>query len=186
VWGLKSGTTDVRVGKPAPTAFFEALPSVPSQVVINKGVISATACDLFNGNGVLGINTNWQAQMASSNATIVIINHGINDSGPTGESRDIYKSCLTGLAQVASSRGKKVIFETPNPVDRQGLDTYVTAMREVALALNIPVIDQFDNLTKSLSVRTIRDICPDGTHPSDQVYIEKGQFAASVFKTLTR
>jgi lysophospholipase L1-like esterase len=188
IWGLKSGTTDVQVATPAPTAFLGSLPSSPMQRVINKGVNGTTACDLLNGNTLLGIETNWQTQMANSSATVVIINDAINDSGVNGESIDTYKSCLSNLATIASGRGKKVIFETPNPVDRNGLDTYVTAMKEVAFEMNIPVIDQFQNLKKSLDAGTItiREMCPDGTHPSDQVYIQKGQFAASVFRTLTR
>jgi hypothetical protein len=35
-----------------------------------------------------------------------------------------------------------------------------------------------------LATRGIRDIVPDGTHPSQAVYIEKGRFAANRFLAL--
>lgn len=186
IWGLKSGTTNTQVATPAPDAFAQALAGTARHTVNNKGVIGSTACDLLNGNTGLGINNNWAAEMAGSNATVVIINHAINDSNPgMGESVDQYTACLNGLADTAKARGKKVIFETPNPVDRSGLDVYVSAMKNVAAGKNIPVIDEYTYLSKQLSdTYTIRDMDPDGTHPNDNVYIQKGQFAAGVFKQL--
>lgn len=186
IWGLKSGTTDTQVATPAPAAFAQALAGTARHTVNNKGVNGSTACDLLNGNTGLGINNNWAAEMAGSNATVVIINHAINDSNPgTGESVDQYSACLNGLADTAKARGKKVIFETPNPVDRSGLDVYVSAMKNVAAGKNIPVIDEYTYLSKQLSdTYTIRNMDPDGTHPNDNVYIQKGQYAAGVFKQL--
>lgn len=186
IWGLKSGTTDIQVATPAPVAFAQALAGTAQHTVTNKGVNGSTACDLLNGNAGLGINNNWTTEMAGSNATVVIINHAINDSNPgTGESVDQYTACLNSLADTAKARGKKVIFETPNPVDRTGMDPYVTAMKNVAAGKKIPVIDEYTYLNNQLNdTYTIRDMDPDGTHPNDNVYIQKGQLAAAVFKQL--
>jgi hypothetical protein len=125
------------------------------------------------------LNAGWENRMALSKATIVIFNHGINDAA-AGDI-DAYKACLTALAATAKNHGKRVIFETPNPVDNANiqLDKYVLAMKEVASRDNAPVIDQFAFLSQS--GRSFREMCPDGTHPSQAVYIEKGQFAASVY-----
>ncbi|MDB5842061.1 MAG: major pilin protein fimA [Herminiimonas sp.] len=171
--GYESGTGG-QVAKPAPQAFAEALPASPRQQVNNLGVDGQTACAL--------VDTGWNDRMATSNATVVILNHGINDAvNEVGISR--YKSCLTTLAQTARNYSKRVIFETPNPVDNgQVLNTYVTAMKEVAAQENLPVIDQYTNLINS--GRSIREMSPDGTHPSSAVYIEKGRYAASVYVTI--
>jgi lysophospholipase L1-like esterase len=173
--GYKSGT-GAQVAKSAPEAFFEALPSSPAQQVNNLGIDGQTACQLFN-------NTDWTGRMASSNATIVILNHGINDAA-TGVPMPNYQSCLTGLARAAKNEGKRVIFETPNPIDNGGLENYVAAMKTVATQENLSVIDQYENLIQS--GRAIRDMCPDGTHPSDAVYVEKGKYAASVYVQIPR
>ncbi len=163
--------TGAQVATSAPEAFAAALPSSPSQQVFNLGVDGQTACQLFN-------DTDWANRMAASTATVIILNHGINDA-VTGANLSSYRTCLTGLARTAKNEGKRVIFETPNPVDNGGLENYVTAMKAVATQENLPVIDQYGNLMQS--GRSVRDLCPDGTHPSQAVYIEKGQYAASVY-----
>ncbi|WP_257450380.1 SGNH/GDSL hydrolase family protein [Archangium lipolyticum] len=178
VWGYKTGV-GTRVSKPAPAAFAEALPQVQ---VRNEGVSGTTACGLLNGTD--GVHPAWSTQMSNSNATTVIINHAINDQWTY--SLATYKSCLTSLAQGAKSRGKRVIFETPNPTRDSGggLETYVAAMKEVAAQQQLSVIDQYQYLLDYLNGRSPYDICPDGLHPSDAVYEMKGRYAADVFKTL--
>src|SRR3569832_1540565 len=124
--------------------------------------------------------------MTGSKATVVNIYHAINVSIPgTVECVDQYTACLNSLADTAKARGKKVIYETPNPVGRTGMDQYVTAMKNVAAGKKIQVIDEYTYLNNQLNdTYTIRDIDPDGTHPNDNVYIHIGQLAASVFKQL--
>ncbi|WP_245549173.1 SGNH/GDSL hydrolase family protein [Noviherbaspirillum massiliense] len=182
IWGYESFTGN-RVATPAPDAFAQALPS--NQQVRNLGVSGQTACQLLNADG------GWDAKMSASQATVVILNHGINDFGSeVGEDIPTYKNCLRTLASIAKTKGKRVIFETPNPVDRDGLQNYVAAMKEVAAESSpaLSVIDQFSRLNQFLldGSRNIRDMCPDGTHPSQAVYVEKGQYAAQVYKTLSK
>lgn len=162
---------------PAPQAFANALPAAEGHEVRNEGVNSSTACMLLNGAD--GVHPAWDVQMASSDATHVIINHGINDQWD--DDLSAYRSCLTSLASTAKSRGKQVIFETPNPIDGGNLAPYVTAMKEVAAQQQIPVIDQYQYLTGYLNGQSVSTICPDGVHPSASVYIMKGQFAAAEF-----
>jgi len=94
---------------------------------------------------------------------------------------------MHSLAQTAKQYGKQMIFETPNPTRDSGpggLDTMVAAMKEVASQEGVPVIDQYQYLTNYLNGASPYSICPDGLHPTDAVYIMKGQYAASVFTTL--
>jgi len=182
IWGYASGS-GARVAVPAPTAFAQALPASLNITVRNEGVNSTDACQLLNGND--GRHPAWSQQMDNSPASIVIINHGINDEWRYDV--NTYKGCLQSLAQIAKSKGKKVIFETPNPTrdsGPSGLDVYVNAMKAVASQQNVPVIDQYQYLNNYLNGQSVYTICPDGLHPTNAVYIMKGQYAASVFNTL--
>lgn len=180
IWGWETNTTgEIPVAIPAPTAFAQALPTSPLQTVRNKGVSGQTACQLLNAD--------WAGAMATSNATVVIVNHGINDSrADSGEDITNYKSCLTQIARTATLAGKRVIFETPNPVDNVTIGGYVIAMREVAAQERLDVIDQYDELMRYMSVNKVDlvSVCPDGLHPTQDIYIRKGQYAARVYVTL--
>jgi lysophospholipase L1-like esterase len=182
IWGYGSGT-GVRVATPAPAAFAAALPVAMQYDVRNEGVNGSTACQLLNGTD--GTHPAWDTQMASSKASVVILNHAINDEWK--EDLTTYRSCLATLSQKAKAHGKKVVFETPNPTRDSGpnsLDVYVNAMRAVAVQEGAPVIDQYKYLTDWLNGQSAYTICPDGLHPTDAVYIMKGKYAASVYPSL--
>ena len=171
------------MAKPTPQAFAEALPTSPTKYTVhNEGVSGTSACELRNGTD--GKHAEWGEQMAASTANVVIVNHAINDLRKR-ESLDRYRSCLREIAVLAKQRGKRVIFETPNPITAEsGLGSYVQAMKDVAAQNNVQVIDQYQYLLGRYSDPS--EITPDGLHPSDAVYIQKGQYAASVYTTLPR
>ncbi|RZI40195.1 SGNH/GDSL hydrolase family protein [Herbaspirillum sp. HC18] len=182
IWGFGSANGE-RVAKPAPAAFADALPRTMNFEVRNEGVNGSTACELLDGAD--GRHLPWRKQMAASTARYVIVNFAINDQWKS----DIgtYKKCLRSLADIASRQGRQMIFETPNPTrdsGRDGLDVYVNAMKQVAVEEKIPVIDQYKYLTDLLNGQSPYVLCPDGLHPSDQVYILKGNFAAETFARL--
>lgn len=180
VWGYAPDKDGQRVAMPAPAVFAKALPNSAQYEIRNEGVNGSTACDLLNGKD--GKHPQWRTQMAASKATYVIVNHAINDQWKYDVAR--YKTCLLSLARIAQKRGKKIIFETPNPTRDSGsggLDVYVNAMREVATQAEAPVIDQYRYLMDYLQGREYETICPDGLHPSEAVYRLKGEYAARVF-----
>jgi hypothetical protein len=182
VWGYRSGVGG-QVATPAPAAFAAALPTSTHYVVRNEGVSATTACQLLNGTD--GKHPKWESQLASSNADIVIVNHAINDEWQMDLAT--YKGCLASLAQKAKAAGKKIVFETPNPTRDSystGLDIWAQAMRDVASQQGAPVIDQYQYLKNYLAGASPLTICPDGLHPTDAVYVLKGQYAARVFPTL--
>jgi lysophospholipase L1-like esterase len=179
VWGYQSQTGE-RVARPAPAVFAEALPNPAKYEVHNEGVNGSTACALLNGAD--GRHAPWHEQMAKSKARYVFVNFGINDQWKND--LDTYAGCLRSLARVARAQGKQMIFETPNPTRDSGpdsLDVYVNAMRKVAAEERVPVIDQYKYLTELLNGQSPLTICPDGLHPSDQVYVLKGRYAAKMF-----
>jgi lysophospholipase L1-like esterase len=183
VWGWVPNGGGARVQTPAPATFAASLPSTPAHTVNNKGENGQTACQLLNGaNG----QDDWRTLLAASNTTtVVILNHGINDFTATNIADQVdvgtYRGCLTNLAIQAKEANKRVIFETPNPISREGLAPYVQAMREVAAQQNIPVIDQYAYLTGLLAGNDVTTLIPDGLHPSQSTYDLKGRFAASRF-----
>lgn len=183
IWGWATGSDSVQVAKPAPQAFAEALPSSPTRYTVhNEGVSGTSACQLRNGTD--GKHENWADQMQASQANVVIINHAINDLRQN-ESLATYRTCLRDLVVLAKQNGKRVIFETPNPITAQsGLDSYVQTMKSVAAENNVQVIDQYQYLLSRYS--DLSQVTPDGLHPTDAVYIQKGQYAASVYVTLPR
>jgi lysophospholipase L1-like esterase len=175
IWGYQtySGT---QVETTAPEAFAAALPTSPIRyAVVNEGVSGSNACQLRDGTD--GTHPDWITQMASSQASVVVINHAINHIGTDIEA---YKACLRSLAQGATARGKRVLFETPNPITSGGLGDYVQAMKDIAAQQNIPVIDQYQYLMEQFNGDASR-IAPDGLHPTEEVYVMKGRYAASVF-----
>jgi lysophospholipase L1-like esterase len=182
IWGWASGTAGARVATPAPAAFADALPSPPQNEVRNEGVSGTTACALLEGSD--GVHPEWAEQMQVSDATHVIINHGINDEKVYGVPR--YRACLSDLATIARANGKQVIFETPNPVSNDDVKNYVAAMRAVAGEQQpaVPVIDQHAYLTDYLGDRDLAEIVPDGEHPNQETYILKGEYAAQRFDAL--
>jgi lysophospholipase L1-like esterase len=170
----------------APQAFDAALPTTPSHTVHNEGVDSTDACQLLNGTD--GKHPAWEQQMSATPATThVIINHGINDllHAQTGQGDDHslaqYQQCLTSLVTIAKNHNKQVILETPNPITAGDLTTYVQTMRSVASSLQVPVIDQFAFLSATYG-SNIGSTVPDTLHPTDAVYVQKGQFAAKAFQ----
>lgn len=182
VWGYRSGSGG-QVTTPAPAAFAAALPTTTRYVVRNEGVSATTACQLLNGTD--GKHPKWETQLANSPASVVIVNHAINDEWQMDLAT--YKGCLTSLAQKARQAGKKIVFETPNPTRdsyASGLDTWAQAMRDVARAQSVPVIDQYQYLKEYLVGASPLTICPDGLHPTDAVYIMKGKYAARVWASL--
>lgn len=183
IFGWRTSAAD-QVDTTAPEAFAAALTNSAQHTVNNKGLSGQTACELLEGTN---LERDWTAEMDQSGATVVILNHGINDAvSSNAVSIDRYRSCLTNLAQIAKAEGKRVIFETPNPIaDQATLAPYVQTMRDVATAEGLSLIDQYAYLNQQYA-SDAGAITRDGLHPTDQVYSEKGQYAASVFNDLNR
>ena len=178
VYGNLSGV-GTQVSQPPPYVFSKVLGH--KYIVKNEGVSATTSTQLLLGTD--GKHAPWATQMANSPARVVIINHAMNDKVYTTVSQ--YTNNLRKLAEIAIAKNKQVIFETPNPDYWGGLEPYMSAMKAVALQLDIPVIDQFSYLKAFLNGRSVYEICPDGTHPSEAAYVLKGTFAAQKFTEFT-
>jgi lysophospholipase L1-like esterase len=184
VVGVDGANGGGQVATPEPLVFDQSLQTTLKHSVTNQGVSSTTCVQLLNGTD--GVHPDWATQLANTKANVVIVNHGINDSFSPNETVDQYKSCLNSLITTAKAKGKKIVLETPNPAKNSGsgttgLDVYVAGMREVASSTGVPLIDQYKMLTDYLNGRPVTTICPDGLHPTQDIYTMKGQFAAKTF-----
>jgi lysophospholipase L1-like esterase len=185
IWGWSTYSADSNTGDqvatPAPVAFARALPTTPKYEVTNEGASGSTACGLLRGED--GKHPAWDEQLDKrKDGKWVILNHGINDRKTYGADTSTYKDCLRQLVQKAKAKGREVILETPNPIVPYNLDDYAQAMRDVAKETGAPVIDQYKQLMDFLHGASASEICPDGLHPKDEIYIMKGEFAAKEFK----
>jgi lysophospholipase L1-like esterase len=183
VWGAESGNTSRQVAVTAPEAFQAGIVGkFPHSIVINHGINGTTARDWLTGSAAVGIP--WAERMKASGAAIVIVQLGVNDSNsyPVKE----YVAALDGLVRQAHEAGKTIILETPGPVDNKALAPYAAAMIELAARHKVPLIDQYSHWTAWMAANRvkIRNLVPDGTHPSEAWYIEKGKYAAGVFQAL--
>lgn len=167
-----------RVATPAPERFSLALGSL--YVVRNKGFGLASTTSLLAGTVD---QVAWATYVPASDADVFIINHGINDNYGGTTTVNQYGLNLEAIVDIVRDANKQIIFETSNPVNSAPQLNYVNKMREVAAALNVPLIDQHAYLMSVLNGAPVFDICPDGTHPSQATYLLKGDYAAGVFQT---
>lgn len=137
--------------------------------ITNKAVAGSTSSQLLSGTD--GRNLPWAEEMATSNASGVIVNHGLNDDALT---IDEYRSNLTQLATQALLSGKWVILEQPNHMapGEQGArhEARIQAMREVAESLQVKFCDQ-----PSVPLH-------DSLHPTDHGYFLKSKRLAQCIR----
>jgi len=149
---------------------------------VNAGVAGWTAADLLNGTPT---TQSWASLLATTNATRISINFGINDSDPSrGQSVQQFEANELELVTMAIAAKKNVVLETSNPVSNptfSALPDYVAATRRVAAATGVPLIDQYAELSR---VPGAQWLGPDGIHPTAAGYALKAQIAYAVLKPL--
>ncbi|WP_185634051.1 SGNH/GDSL hydrolase family protein [Burkholderia stagnalis] len=150
--------------------------------VSNNGVGSTEASQLLNGTD--GAHPTWQNQMASSKAQIVTLNFGLNDAyydavkkdGLAAESPDDFSSIITQLVQIARQYGKQVVIFEPNPtcdpVRPPLMPAYISALRQVASAQQVPIVSEFDVIQ---AIPNWQSLLTDCLHPSDALYQKKAE-----------
>lgn len=154
--------------------------------VSNEAVNGMRAVDLINGTD--GKHVPWVQTAANSQARIVIFNYAINDAtGPKSEGAEQYRAALTSLITEARKDGKVAVLEEPNPVCSSAtasaaLDSYVTVMREVAAAQQVPLIQQYD-VIKSIPNWQAR-YGSDCIHPLLEIYHGKAARQADAMTAL--
>lgn len=178
VWGYKSGVGG-QVVTPMPLSFAQQR---TEYTVRNKGVNSTTSAMWLAGTN--GVPDTWANLMAASDAGYVAIQLGVNDEFDMSTST--LTSNLTQMVTIARQNGKFPVLITPYIADFSGLAAYAQAVRDAGAQNNVPVFDLFAwsyNIVYS-GTGNVRDYCPDGVHPSDQLYIDAGIKVANSWYSL--
>jgi beta-glucanase (GH16 family) len=183
VWGYQSGTGN-RVTTPTPAVVQAAF---PTYTIRNKGFNSVSSKEMFEDSGDMQNFPGegfWEGQMQQIDATHVIIQFMLNDAYESRPSAD-YNYYISNMIQQARAYGRKPILVTPNPVSNANLTPYLTVMRDLAVSLSCPIIDVHAWALGHLASNGISMATwvPDGTHPSDQAYIDIGNYVASQLPT---
>jgi lysophospholipase L1-like esterase len=144
--------------------------------VHSKGVTTTKVTDALNG--IHGYPETFAQAMAHSDANMVIENYGINDA-LTKVSPDDYRAALREMAQIATSHGKVMVFETPNPVvdgqqsviwmgEAAWLGSLDAAKIALAQSLQYPVVNQYDYFMNNFGkpLKNLLSRFPDGAHPN--------------------
>ena len=157
----------------------------PTISVINEGVSGSQAIQLLDGTD--GKHPNWQSQMSRSKAKIVILNFGLNEAyylkvpnpNLAPISPDKYAEVMSNLVEIATSAGKIVVLNEPNPTcdkDRaNGVEYYATYLDQVAAKKSVPLVGNYWEISKQADWQKMLLDC---VHPNQSLYdaIAKRQF----------
>lgn len=164
-------------------------------ILVSHARGGTSLADLMSGED--GRHAPWPQTIKASSASIIILNHGVNDARqdqPTAT----YRANLLTFVQEAKRYGKTVIFDTPtNSVaggtltaafPKQRIEAMRQAMKDVAQAEHVTLCDE-DLAIRQSGLYTLQYF-PDGIHSSDDLYQLKGQTLseclAPVIKSLIR
>lgn len=156
--------------------------------VSSAGIGGTTSEQLLAGSDGSGLP--WADRLMRDGASIVAINHGINDNGRDPKA---FRATLEALVGIAQGQGRRVVLETANPLvagtalaarfDLASHAALAQVTREVAAATGATLCDQMAAFEQA-GAATLEHI-PDGVHPRAQALKFKGQvLARCIFNTL--
>lgn len=178
VWGYKSS-----VGTQVTTTVPEQVQGAfPTYIVNNMGFNSVSAKEMCENSGdmtAFGVG-GWEDLMSGRSASHVLFNFCLNDVYE-GRSVGDYTYYVNLMVTLAKQYGRKPIIVTPNPVGNANIAAHVQAMKDVATATGTAVIDVYAWALGYMASNAITQAAftPDGTHPSDAMYIAIGNYVAS-------
>lgn len=180
-WGYKS-IVGGQVAVPYPLAFAQRQTGYD---VRNHGINSTHTTHWINGTN--GVPQTWAAFMAANaNFKYVCMDFGSLDQFDLTVTA--FKNNLkTMIAEVRNVSGRIPVLITPYVNDFSGTAVYAGAVRDVGAETGTAVIDKF---TWSQNVVTnnggdVRAFMPDGIHPTEQFYIDGGNYISSQWATVT-
>lgn len=186
-YGLKVGGG--RVDIPAPAQLQEVLRSYYKNVSItvnNRGI---------SGNQTTNALRTFEDEIKKSEALIVYMNYGLNDmsgANPSGVNdpkitAEQYRKNLRKMVSIVRKYNKIAILEGCNlqlvthagndkAFRMEGTQQFARTMKQVAEEMNVPYVDQQKLTSKYMSGRwNVPESLPDGLHPSQELYLQKGQ-----------
>jgi lysophospholipase L1-like esterase len=136
--------------------------------IINRGVAGTTANQLINGTNKY--KDNFAKQLSKGTASIVIVNFGINDAYTPNYTPEMFRNDLIDLVNIAEKSGKKIVIETPNPIDNMH-NAWLWEFQHQAIVvgerLGILVISQWTEIMKN---QDWQSLLGDKIHPTKKGY----------------
>ncbi len=185
IWGFDGSAGSGRVATTHVQAFAAALPGNPPFGVFNEAVPGMRTDQVLAGTD--GLHPPWQYFMTvESTADIIILSLGIADM-QAGRTQQQFRTDLAQIIDIAQAAGKFVVLEITHRTNLALAAAYGQAVYDEAIAQGVPYIDQYtywDNYMTTNGI-ALTALCPDGINPTPTFHIQKGQYAAQVFPTLS-
>lgn len=184
--GVQSPTT-----QPSRLQFFlRAYYDNAAATVVNRAISGTDTTSMLNGTD--GSGQTFEDRIAASSSMVIYCNHCINDVNG-GTSGIQFKKNWIKIIEIIRKYGKSPVMVTPNPMlvvsnptfdlNAEKIRDYVEIMRQVSSEFAVPLVDQFDLVTRYLKSGDVRgiDVIPDGEHPNETLYKQMGNNLALPF-----
>ena len=132
----------------------------------------------------------YEDRLLKTNASVVYCNHCQNDCNSFNRTTEEYKEDLITFIKITRKHNKIPVLVTPNisavfagvteKMTRR-LPAFIDAMQKVAHGMGVDLVDNYYYTLKCSRVMSIRDIVPDGVHPSSDIYAVIGRNLAIPF-----
>lgn len=181
-WGVGSYFT---VNKPSAVAerILNSRIGVQQCTIENVAVGGTTLAQWVNGATISGVVLpTWAQRMAATDASLVVMQVGINDAFVPGITNSDFAACLSSLCSIAASYGKTLIFATDNPISYSAShNTILWGLMNTARVncpqMGVQVIDFNDSIARHVDVW--QQFLADTIHPDELLYTFMGKLAAT-------
>ncbi|MDT3755043.1 GDSL-type esterase/lipase family protein [Citrobacter freundii complex sp. 2023EL-00966] len=183
MWGANpSGVTQQNPINP-PKVLNDTLIALYGYIVTvnNKAISGTTLHQMLTGTD--GSGKTFEQRVIESNAVIIYCNHAINDSNLSADITQ-YRNDWVEFVRIVRKYGKVPVIITPNPnpitndtkvASSKRLNHYANVQRDVAKALKVDLVDNYEYFMRSLPMYHQSYLVPDGAHPITTGYIMAGQ-----------
>lgn len=195
MWGANVANLNVQVAIP-PYAqlanFINAYFGNSACTAVNFAISGTTLNQMLLGTDGSGLT--YAARLASTNAPVVYMNHGVNDAfGPNSTTPALYRQNLIACIRQTRLAGKSLVFVTPHacltmgtlgtPARAENTARFAAIMRDVATMHGVRLVDNFkyltqwmgiDNAIAQTNVNLPLTVLPDGVHGPQGTYTFTG------------
>lgn len=186
MWGATAGNTGKQnTHNPPATLRLTILNLTGVDLTVNnRGISGTTIAQMLAGTD--GSGSTFAAKMASTAATLIYCNHGINDSQLDNDIHQ-YRLNVIEFVRLCRLNNKVPVLVTPNinpavpsaaiitEAKSKRLRNYVKVMREVAHDLDVDLVDNFYYYEQTSRMVSPVTLVPDGAHPSTEGYKMSGR-----------
>lgn len=153
------------------------IPSVVQELMGTKAICrniaigGSTTQEWLYGQG--NVSMPWSTRMTNTDASIIVLNTGINDVFVPSMTSAIYEYQWREIHRITLEAGKTLVCVTPNPIyyfpHVNFLWEYQNVLKNAAVGFGLPVIDLW-NAIVAMTPDSWPALLPDNIHPGDDLY----------------